>query len=727
MTLQITPSAQTAIQNEFSRQINAGLHSSASLAVFKNGVPVIDLIRGALHSSPLFRVFSMGKPLAAAVLWRYKARGKFEWDTPVAEFWPEFGTRGKSAVTIGHVLSHSAGLASSDSIPTDDYGDWGRVISHIEDMRPATTPGTTVHYHSRTFGWLVGEIASLISGLTFEEAFAREVTLPLGLKNTTFTVEQNDFGRVVPVDASSEWPDSSILNSINSIRRAQIMMPAGSMITTAHDVAKFYSAIAGKGKIAGVPWLPEEVVNEVTSLQAEGPDAASGNYSRVGFGVRLPSSPPNQYASVNDSDTVGHGGMATCTGWASLDDDLSVAYITNRLQLGAPNKMRLHDMAKVVRDSTTAADFTQISPDESSKYEDPKIVVTSNPERVWPGKEWQTAEPEELGFDREKLAEAGRFQAEIAVDQPYRILIARHGKIAAEWNFRSDPTAQAHQASASKSTFSSILGIAIHEGVIKSENDRVADYYPEMLNVAPGEGPKEGRYAFPENDSITFKQLIGNTSGYMKPGEAPGKVFNYQTFGMNIITHAIASAYSLYKSSKPEQGAGFGTLTEWKIRNLIDGSWAWKYGNFDMHPEAKLGVFGYMTSYQMSSRDMARMGWLWLNKGNWNGSQIIPSEWIDKATKVSSEILENEPEERHVYGLGFWCNDQSQVWPDLPKDSFAASGAGNQHIWVCPSLDLVVVQSPGIYPSRGAFDSEEQIDDRRAMQGLLGRIVESIQ
>ena len=65
---------------------------------------------------------------------------------------------------------------------------------------------------------------------------------------------------------------------------------------------------------------------------------------------------------------------------------------------------------------------------------------------------------------------------------------------------------------------------------------------------------------------------------------------------------------------------------------------------------------------------------------------------IDKATKVSDEIIVNEPVERHVYGLGFWCNDQSQVWPDLPAGSFAASGAGNQHIWVCPSLDLVVVQ-----------------------------------
>jgi CubicO group peptidase (beta-lactamase class C family) len=720
MTLKISTSIPIPIQSEFDRQFVDGLHSSASLAVFKDGKLAVDLTRGALHAAPLFRVFSMGKPLAAAVLWRYKNRGLLDWDTPVVDFWPEFGTRGKSGITIKHVLSHSAGLASSDSIPPNDYSDWGRVISHIEDMTPATEPGSTVHYHSRTFGWLVGEIAARISGLTFDEAFAREVTLPLGLKNTTFTIEQSEFGRVVPVDASDDWPDESILKNINSVQRSKIMMPAGSMITTAHDVAKFYSAIAGKGKLNGVPWLSEGVVDEVTSLHAEGHDAASGNYSRVGLGVRLPSSPPNQYASTNDTDTVGHGGMATCTGWASLTENVSAAYITNRLQLEAPNKARLHDMAKVVRESLAQLDST---PEPSSS---PTPSPVPPPQRVWPGKEWEVSEPEELGFNREKLAEAGRYQSEIAVDQPYRILIARYGKIAAEWIFRSDPTAQAHQASASKSTFSSILGIAIQEGVIKSENDRVADYYPEMLDVAPGEGPKEGRYAFPENDQITFKQLIGNTSGYMKPGEAPGKVFNYQTFGMNILTHAIASAYSLYKTSKPEQGAGFGTLTEWKIRNLIDGSWSWKYGNFDMHEEAKLGVFGYMTSYQMSLRDMARMGWLWLNKGNWNGTQIIPESWMNKATKVSDEILENEPAERHVYGLGFWCNDQAQVWPDLPRDSFAASGAGNQHIWVCPGLDLVVAQSPGIYPSRGAFDSDEQIEDRRSMQGLLGRIVDAI-
>ncbi len=735
-----------AIRTEFARQFADGLHSCASLAVFKDGKLVIDLTQGAPHARPLFRVFSMGKPLAAAVLWRYKARGLFDWDTPVAEFWPEFGTRGKAAITIGHVLSHTAGLASHSSIPPADYTDWGRVISHIEDMTPATEPGSAVHYHSRTFGWLVGEIAARVSGLSFDEAFAREVTYPLGLRDTSFTIDPPEFGRVVPLEMADDWDDKDLARDMNIILRHQVMLPAGSLMTTAPDVAKFYSVlsgdavmagVSGRGRVNGVPWLPEEIIDQVTALWAEGPDAASGHYSRAGLGVRLPSSPPNQYASANDHDTVGHGGAGTCTGWAGLDSNVSFAYITNRFQLEESNQERLYAMSLAVRKSLGMALDSQtmqavgqpIAPlglsIENRRFP-PEQSMPGRVERVFPGKDWQVAEPEELGMDRGRLTEAARFQAEDAGNRPYRILVVRRGKIAAEWNHGVDSLEKAPQASASKSTFSCVLGIAIQEGIISSENDRVADYYPEMLDIAPGEGPKPGRHAFPENDGITFRQLIGNTSGYMKPGKASGKTFNYQTFGMNILTHAVASAYSLYKTSEPERGAGFGTLTEWKIRNPIGATWSWQYKNFDLPEEARIDVFGYFTGYQMTSHDMARLGWLWLNRGNWNGSQVVPSNWIDRATMVSSEIVENEPEERHVYGLGFWCNDQGQIWPDLPRDSFAASGAGNQHIWVCPSLDLVVVQSPGTYPSQGAFDSPEQVGYRRAMQGLLGRIAGSV-
>lgn len=338
----------TETTRTFNKQFEDGMHTAASLTVFVDGEPAFDTSRGHAVKKPLWHVFSMGKPLAAAVLWRYKARGHFDWTTPVAEFWPEFGVRGKSGITIGHVLTHTAGLADHSTIPVDDYIDWGRVVSHLEDMTPATEPGSTVHYHSRTFGWLVAEIASRVSGLPFNDCFNREVCYPLGLKETAFTIDQGDFWRVVPLENGANWEQPEMVESSRLLTTAQVTLPAGSLMTTTGDAARFYAAIAGKGTTNGVAWLPASTIEEVTSLQAEGHDPASGNYSRVGFGIRLPSEPPNQYAS-NSHGAVGHGGLGTCTGWASTDDNISVAFVTNTFQPGDVNRERLHAISEAVR------------------------------------------------------------------------------------------------------------------------------------------------------------------------------------------------------------------------------------------------------------------------------------------------------------------------------------------------------------------------------------------
>jgi len=338
----------TETNKRFAQQFEDGLHTAASLTVFANGKLAFDISRGHAVKNPLWHVFSMGKPLAAAVLWRFKSRGHFEWKTPVAEFWPEFGVRGKSRITVGHVLTHTAGLADHSKIPVDDYIDWGRVINHLEDMTPATEPGSYVHYHSRTFGWLVAEIASRISGLPFDECFNREVCYPLGLRQTAFTIEPSDLCRVVPLENGENWEQPEMVESSRLLTTFQVTLPAGSLMTTTMDAARFYAAISGKGTTNGVAWLPASIIEEVTSLQAEGNDSGSGNYSRVGFGIRLPSEPPNQYAS-NNKGAVGHGGLGTCTGWASIDDNVSVAFVANTFQPGDVNRNRLHAISEAIR------------------------------------------------------------------------------------------------------------------------------------------------------------------------------------------------------------------------------------------------------------------------------------------------------------------------------------------------------------------------------------------
>jgi CubicO group peptidase (beta-lactamase class C family) len=338
--------------------------------------------------------------------------------------------------------------------------------------------------------------------------------------------------------------------------------------------------------------------------------------------------------------------------------------------------------------------------------------------RVYPDAEWDLVLPAEAGFDAGKLQSAGRWLEETAArmeEGRYRAVVVRGGRLVAEWNHGVDRDERLWLASATKSIFASILGIVIDEGTLPSVDARVIDYYPEAMDVPGGEGPKEGRYVFDKDREITFRQLISNTSGYMKPGEEPGKVFHYQTYGMNILTHAIAKAYGLYDIRDPEGSPGFKQLVESRLRIPIGAGWGYYLANFDLHPKARIQIFGYYDGVRSSALDMARLGWLWCNWGRWEDRQLIPEAWLREATRVAPDIRANCPREQWNYGYAFWTNEYGELWPSLPKDSYAASGAGSQHIWVCPSLDMVVTQSPGLWQNQAENDT-----------GLLRLIVDAV-
>ncbi len=333
---------------------------------------------------------------------------------------------------------------------------------------------------------------------------------------------------------------------------------------------------------------------------------------------------------------------------------------------------------------------------------------------IYPGAEWARVSPEEAGFETAKLEKAKQWLENYVGDGRYRVVIVRGGRVVAEWNHNLEREAQLWLASATKSIFSSILGIVIAEGKLPSADAKVIDYYPEAFDVPEGTGPKPGRYVFEKDRAITFRQLISNTSGYMKPGEEPGQVFHYQTYGMNILTHAIAKIYGLYDTNDPEGSPGLKQLVEEKLRKPVGATWGYYLANFDLHSEARINIFGYYDGVKASALDMARLGWLWRNWGRWEGKQVIPEEWLREATRAAPDIRANCPPDQWRYGYAFWTNDHGQLWPSLPRDSYAASGAGSKHIWVCPSLDLVVTQSPGLWQDQAENDT-----------GLLRFVVEA--
>ena len=332
---------------------------------------------------------------------------------------------------------------------------------------------------------------------------------------------------------------------------------------------------------------------------------------------------------------------------------------------------------------------------------------------IFPDSEWQHCAPDEVGFSASKLAAA---RAELdAQENDYRIVIVRGGQVLAEWNRGLAAESYQWLASAAKSIFSNMLGIAVAEGAIESPDVKLIDLYPEALDVPEDQGPKPGRYVFPKDRAITMRQLISNTSGYMKPGEEPGQVFHYQTYGMNVLTHAIATTYGLYDVADPENSPGFKQLVDRYLRLPIGASWGYYLANFELHEQARLNIFGYYDGVKSTALDMARLGWLWCNWGRWGDHQLIPEAWMRQSTRTNPDILANCPQEQWCYGYGFWTNDHGNLWPNLPRESFAASGAGRQHIWVWPSQSLVIVQSPGLWEDQRENDS-----------GIIARVVDAM-
>ena len=267
-----------------------------------------------------------------------------------------------------------------------------------------------------------------------------------------------------------------------------------------------------------------------------------------------------------------------------------------------------------------------------------------------PKDNWETVPSDEAGFDPDRLNKAKVWLDEHVEDRKYRFAIVRGGKLVVEWNHRVERDEKLAIASTWKSMLSNVLGIAVAEGKLSSVDAEVYDYWPEYMDVPEGTGPKDGRYAFPKDRQITFRQLISNTSGYMKPGEEPGTVFHYQSWGMNILSHAVAHLYGYYDAQDPEKSDGCMRLMREKLAEPLGAAWAFSSGAMDLQPLARQNIFGYGTRISTTALDLARAGWLWCNYGRWGDAQLVPEAWMRDSTQVAQHIKAHCLEKDWLYG-----------------------------------------------------------------------------
>ena len=343
---------------ELDRQLEMGLHRSASVAVYKDGEEFLVYLSSdtgsgvAPEPQPLFRAFSSGKAMAAAVVWRLLDAGVVGIDSPLVEHWPEFAQRGKSKVTVRHVLTHTAGLPRDFGRGDVDWGDWGRMSDILASMDLEYEPGEVIHYHSITFGLLVAEIASRATGITFEALFDREVKGPLGLVDTSFSIGEDDAARnrVQELFTAEDYFDREMPKKMDWLMDNQVVSPGASCITTARDLGRLYASVCNGGVgNDGEVWLSTEAAANVFEVHASAYNIEGMFKNRVGQGVWMVDEQPNRMGAPSESLGFGHGGMGSSIAWGDPEHGVSVAIITDTMLGEELNGTRLNRISAAAR------------------------------------------------------------------------------------------------------------------------------------------------------------------------------------------------------------------------------------------------------------------------------------------------------------------------------------------------------------------------------------------
>jgi CubicO group peptidase (beta-lactamase class C family) len=339
--------------------LEAGTDVGASVAVFLEGEPVVDIWGGFVdeaHSAPwvedtITNVWSTTKTMTFLCALMLADRGELDFYAPVATYWPEFAAGGKERVQVRHLMSHTAGLAGwTEPLEPEGLADWERCTSLLAAQEPWWEPGTASGYHAVTQGYLIGEVVRRITGVSIGTWFASEVSGPLGADFFIGTPESEDprISMVIPpppVDLEELKPSEIALRALSNPpldatyprhewwRRAEI--PAANGHGNARSVATIQSIVAGQGEARGIRLLSEKGCSAIFDEQSNGRDLVLGMPNRFGMGYGLstemmPIGPRSCYWG-------GYGGSLILM---DQETQLTICYVMNRMEGGLQGDLR---------------------------------------------------------------------------------------------------------------------------------------------------------------------------------------------------------------------------------------------------------------------------------------------------------------------------------------------------------------------------------------------------
>ncbi len=297
----------------------------------------------------------------------------------------------------------------------------------------------------------------------------------------------------------------------------------------------------------------------------------------------------------------------------------------------------------------------------------------------WPTNGWRSAAPEEMGMDSEKLAQMVEHIQQEKLNL-HSLLIVRNGYLVTELYLYPYSANQVHWVmSVTKSVMSALVGIALEKGYLKNVNQTLFSLLPDqgvanldekkkaitledLLTMTSGldcnENPAPGEPNFrANNDWVKFMQDLPMAA-------QPGTTFNYCTGAVELLSAVIQKTTGL-------NARMFATL------NLFSplGYELISEAHWPPDPQG-ITIGGY--GLALTSSEMAKLGYLYLNNGQWDGRTILPASWV--TTSTTSYANKGDKKE---YGYLWWIDPQGK-W-------YAALGLAGQHIFVYPAEKLVVV------------------------------------